>query len=241
MKRVLFLLLVLLFGTPSWAAIAALTHTAKAQVGSGVTSTAIDTTGATLLVVAAHSWAQSTSTVSDSKSNTWLPLTAYGQNSTCGWVKIYYAYATSGKVGTGHTFTVTAGAYNGITVSSYSGTSTSVDPYQAASDHGNYSGTNVTTIKPGSVTPAEAGDLIVTAWTGGDSTVTSLTLDLGFTRTDLFHDSNEPDASMAYLVVANTNAVDLTWTMTSGKPAASVAIFKPAGGAAGKKRGLIVD
>ena len=82
---------------------------------NGGTSSAVDTTGANLLVLSAAYF--STITVSDSKGNTWVPLTVRGSG------PIHQLFfVASPVVGTGHTFTVTGtGIYVGVVVHAYNG------------------------------------------------------------------------------------------------------------------------
>jgi hypothetical protein len=179
-----------------------------------------------------HSYAAGPTTPWDSYGNNWIALTTYGEASTCGFVKMWYAYATAGKVGANHTFQITGGNANAISVTAYSGTDTTSDPYVNATDHGNNTDNSwVTTIQPGSTTPAEAGDLLVTAWSAEDSSTTTLTIDLNFVRTDLAISSGNMVASMAYLITPDANAKNPTWTtFPSNLMAASIAAFKVGGG-----------
>lgn len=93
----------------SEAPVAGIAPVAHAQAitdsGSPATTAAVDTTGATLLVVIVHTiFALSGTSISDSKSNIWQPLTIYGANTGFpdSTLQMYYAYNPT--VGTGHTF-----------------------------------------------------------------------------------------------------------------------------------------
>ena len=82
--------------------IALLTHTQKI----GATSSAIDTSGASLIVVATISY--SSFSISDSKSNTWLTATSHKYTIDTNFVvRLLYAQSPI-TVGSGHTFTVTS-------------------------------------------------------------------------------------------------------------------------------------
>lgn len=135
----------------------ALVSSIVSQGTSGaVTSSAIDTTGATLLVLVLISYASATeSTISDSKGNTWTQRTAY-INGTLERTRIYYC--ASPTVGSGHTFAASGtGSFPAIAVSAYSGTAAS-SPYDVEAGTQNSSTTSKAT---GSVTPSQNGDLLV--------------------------------------------------------------------------------
>src|SRR5437899_2522027 len=97
--------------------------------GNGFTTTAIDTSGATLLVVAVPSLFGATTSLSDSKSNSWTALTV--QNAGGAVQQCWYAYDTS-KVGASHTFTISAAnTFSSVFVAAFSGTLTGSDPLDA--------------------------------------------------------------------------------------------------------------
>ena len=100
-------------------------NTAKGTADTvSVTTDAIDTTGADLIVINTATFITSDRgvAVTDSKGNTWTPLTQYdGSDST---TRLYYSLNPT--VGTGHTFTATstgtvAVVYPSIQVSAWSG------------------------------------------------------------------------------------------------------------------------
>src|SRR6516164_6555384 len=101
-------------------AIALVNHTVITGLGTdGGTSPAIDTTGATLLVISVGYYAAATKTVSDSYSNTWTPLTAQ-ENSGDDGNRLWYAL--NPVVGTGHTFTITgSGVYLSACIAAFRG------------------------------------------------------------------------------------------------------------------------
>ena len=95
-----------------------------------------------------------TITVSDSKSNVWVPLTPH----TAGSAKHQFFFAANPVVGTGHTFTVTGAAvYPGLVVHAYAG-SVRAPVFESENGAAGSSGTSRT---PGSVTPTVNGSLIV--------------------------------------------------------------------------------
>src|SRR5258708_28367515 len=122
--------------------------------GTGATTNAIDTTGATLLIlfVANYKYASGgiNPIISDSKSNTWIGLTQNLQDIQC-YIQLFYV--ENPTVGPGHTFTYTlTGAFGGLCVQAFNGTllvgvNAGIESYGQ-----NDSGTSV---QPGTVTPLE--------------------------------------------------------------------------------------
>src|SRR4051794_24890452 len=98
-------------------AFALIAHAAANGNNSVATTGGIDTTGAGLLVAAVATYSGS-ATVSDSKGNTWSPLTRYG----AGGNKIQMFWSPPSTVGAGHTFTATSAGFSAtIAVAAYSG------------------------------------------------------------------------------------------------------------------------
>lgn len=129
---------------------------------STVTTAAVDTTGANLLLMVVTGFNPPTATPTDSKSNTWTATTAVGST------RFYYVW--NATVGSGHTFTWNENVFAGITVLAFSGVQTSSDPLDTRT--GNSSGTS-----PGSITPAVSGEVFI-ATVGGDSTPYDSTTEL---------------------------------------------------------------
>jgi hypothetical protein len=117
--------------------------------GNDFTTAAMDTTGASLIVVSLSDRTTGNHTFTDSRGNTWiaLPRQNGGSLSTD---TLFYCFSPS--VGTGHTFTTTTGSlgYPGIAVLAFSG----VSNYDARTGASNAT-------QPGSLTPANANSLIV--------------------------------------------------------------------------------
>ncbi len=102
-------------------AIALVSHTSVVGL-STTTSGSIDTTGATFLVAHGSYLASAGITVSDSKGNTWVPLTA---TTVVGSGSSQLFYVANPTVGTGHTFTFTGtGCSCALEVASFSGVTT---------------------------------------------------------------------------------------------------------------------
>lgn len=136
-------------------------HTSQHGTGTQ-TTTAINTTGASLLT-ASVSWlcngAPTVSGVSDSKSNTWTGGTVAGPGtgSTC--VRIWYAQNPT--VGASHTFTVTASGGSIFATVTFQAWAAIATPTSFDTQNTNTTTTG-TTIQPGTLTPTGL-DLIYTA------------------------------------------------------------------------------
>src|SRR3954469_3579948 len=149
-------------------AITLIAHTFLGSPNSSpITTSGIDTTGANLIVVYLSSDAGNTTTVSDSKSNTYTALTVHGTTNPNNCRLYYCAGAT---VGTGHTFTLSTGSgFPSIFVQAFGGAG-SFDSQNGASG-----------ASPGSVTPPGDGCVIVT---GTGSQFQPSSIDSSFTISD---------------------------------------------------------
>jgi Concanavalin A-like lectin/glucanases superfamily len=184
-----------------------------------VTTSGIDTTGANLVVVCIWWYGGSPSSLADSKSNTWIPLTPQVSGGVYN-VQLYYC--AGGTVGAGHTFTGTA-AYSAMAVEAFSGAAAS--PFLG--ETGTETGSNVTSLHPGSITPGANGALLVA---GADIGPTgTLTIDSGFTAAVLDTSfANYEGGGIAYLIQGASAAVNPTWSWPTPEPAAAVmAAFAP--------------
>lgn len=178
---------------------------------NGGSTSAIDTTGANLIVLTVpyYPLLGGTPTVSDSKGNSWTALTLQANQ---GAVRLYYC--VSPIVGSGHTFTATGtDIYATIDVLAFSGASAS--PYDQESGSAFDS--------PGSITPPQDGCLLVTASSNNGGTTS---VDSGFTGfTHDFTPGSHMGGGIAYLIQSAAAAVNPTWT---GSNAVCVmASFKP--------------
>ncbi len=100
-------------------AYALVVSTVKASTGTtSVTTDAVDTTGANLIVVAVHNYTVATVAPTDSKGNVWSALT---RRTSSGSDSVQLYYCLSPTVGTGHTFSFSeSGRYPTLTVSAWS-------------------------------------------------------------------------------------------------------------------------
>jgi len=145
----------------------------RKQVTSGepsnptsITSNAIDTTGANLVVIVVMDSTIATpptATISDNKGNSALIATAVIRNSNSVRTSIYYL-PSSGVFGTNHTFTYSTGAttcFPNIYVYAYSGATSS----PLLTFNSNAVGGAISSISTNSITPSVSGALIVTGFT----------------------------------------------------------------------------
>lgn len=205
----------------------ALVASVVATPGSnGGATSAITTTGATLLVVSVASYQSGTLSASDSKGNSWTALTL--QLNVNARQQIFYALNPA-SVGTGHTFTVSgSGIYPTIFAYAFSG----VGSYQIESGATVASGTSLAS---GSVTPSADGALILVG-VGTEATPPTGVTPVGFTLVTqvLGASVNRPGAA-AWQVQTPAAAINPTWAFSAnqGQIAASTAVFLADGGAAG--------
>jgi hypothetical protein len=196
-------------------------------LGSGAdnpTVSAIDTTGANLLVAAISQYNGSgVGTLSDSKSNTWTALTA-----KVGAAEAYNRlfYCASPIVGSGHTFTYNnTGLFGAIAVQAWS--NANVSPFDL--QNGNTAASGLT-VQPGSVTPNQINSVIITAVCPGGAATSGYSIDGGFTVSDSVNTGPGVEGlAMAYLVQGAAAAVNPNWSWTgsSNDAAATIAVFKP--------------
>jgi hypothetical protein len=188
---------------------------------TGGTTGAIDTTGASLIVVSV-SWAAfaDANTPTDNKGNAYLALTQHASGTT----KHQFWYATTPTVGPGHTFTVTSGGsiYPAIIVQAFSGAPAT--PFETQNG-----GSGFSPASAGSITPAANGALVVTGIAGA-SALGSLSVSPAMTQTTVpFVGGVTNPGATAFLVQAVAAAITPVWTYTGGSGTAlSVASFRSA-------------
>lgn len=198
-------------------------HTvAASSTGGSVTSSAIDTTGSDLVIIAhAFDVATSPGALSDNKSNTWTVLTTA---TVPGSMKVRLWYCQAPTVGTGHTFTIpfVGVSYPAIAVVAFSGSVAS--PFDAQ----NGSNAAASTVQPGTITPALNNELVIASL--GLKNGAAPSIDGGFTITDsATTGANNWGVALAYLVQTTAAAANPTWTSTgSNGLATTIASFKGA-------------
>lgn len=207
-------------------AIALVTSRQDAPGANGGSTTAIDTTGADLLVLVVHEYSGgSHSTPSDSKSNTWTGLTVR-DNGSLTRTRIYYA--KNPTVGSGHTFTYSAsGSFPLIQVLAFSGADLS-----APFDQENGTTGSSASAAPGSVTPGVDNEALVAAVcnNGGITAVgSSFTLELNMNTVA----GVNMGGATAYKVQTSAGAENPAFTLSASPWSAVIATFKAAGGGGG--------
>lgn len=187
--------------------------------GSTATTAAINTTGANFCVAVASYYTNSADTVSDSKSNTWTELTRY---TNAAFQRVVIWYAKNPTVGSGHTFTLGSGAstFPAIAAACFSGVDTS-SPFDQENGSAN-------TKTPGSVTPTQNNELIITGISTLTGAGTTPTVDSGFTVTGAHANSasNYTGYGLAYKIQTTAAAVNPTWSSTDTNWATDIATFK---------------
>lgn len=203
-------------------------HTTAASTnGTSVTTSAIDTTTSHSLFLIVTQNTPESGTLTDSKSNTWVPLTAQSPFSA-GSLRIYYC-VNSPTVGSGHTFTWTAGGSQlpSIAVAAFT------DIVSFESESGNIGG-STDSVQPGSLTPSLDNSILIT----GEIDVavgSSATVDQGFTISDSTNvvAATSYATRLAYLIETTATAKNPTWQTSPSQPvslAAVMAVFRPGAG-----------
>lgn len=197
------------------------THTFANSFANPVSTSAIDTTGATLIVVGiVQNNGFTAGSVSDNKGNTYTGLFAnVGGSST--FSQLFYC--TSPSVGAGHTFKCDNS-------SSFIAASISVQVWQGGTgtfDVQNHNTGFGTSLQTGSVTPSVNNSLIVTS-INVDGSPSSITQPTSFTMSDSDVVSVEP-GGMAYFVQGTAAPINPTWTWASAGSTgtATIATFTP--------------
>lgn len=184
-------------------------HICENPGDNGGSTSSRNTTGANLIVIAL-SWYNAVTanpTVSDSKSNTWTPLTQVDSS----FLSVQMWYAVSPTVGAGHTFTCTGSGFSPtLSVVSVSGVNTG-DALDQESAGGASAGSG-TTVQPGSVTPDEANCLIVSVLASYANVINQPTINGGYTALTLAsQDSDHVGGGSAYLIQTSAAATNPTW------------------------------
>lgn len=184
---------------------------------NGGTTPAIDTTGANLIVISVAFYSAGTGlTITDSKGNTWLPLTL--RSTSSGNQRFFYAQAAI--VGPGHTFTVSGTTiYPALHVRAFAGaTPTPFDAESGASGSGS-------ALPTGSITPTQNGALVVSGLCTDSSATVSVAPTMSLTQNP-FGSGVAFGGALGYVVQGPAAAINPTWTIPGGATqAAAVASF----------------
>jgi hypothetical protein len=194
--------------------------------GNGGTSSSMDTTGASLLVLGCGYQTSSALTVSDSKSNTWQ--LAHSEISGSTGAEIYYA--ENPTVGSGHTFTLGgSGLFIFGVFAAFSGALTTSPLDQAQGDFGTgYSDP----AQPGTLTPTEDDELVLVTWRTFGQEPSSVT---GYTFTDSDPGSGGVNygSGLYYQIQTTATGTNPAINGVSGGLEIAQASFKAAAAAAG--------
>lgn len=189
-------------------AIALVDHAVVAGLNAtSVTTAAIDTTGASLLVAMVHGHG-GTFSISDSKSNTWT----LAQSISVSGARSNLYYVANPTVGSGHTFTGGSSVgTSSLYAAAFSGVSTSspIDINDSNSDFG------VTSLNLGSThTPSQNNEVILSCLLATAGTL--IGVDSGLALIDSMNGSgsNNYGGGWAYIVQTTAGGVDPTWSWT---------------------------
>jgi len=173
---------------------------------NGGTTPSIDTTGATLITIYVCYYVPNPPTISDSKGNTWIPLTQYVDGLTDGAGIIYYCINPT--AGSGHTFSTSgANSYGGLKVVAFSSTSTPIY------DQNNGNANNALTIQTGNITPSNANNLFFCGATWYGVNVAPMTIDSSFNIGSFDeHTANNYGSICAYKIATGSGSENPTFT-----------------------------
>ena len=214
------------------AAFSLVAHTGGALgLSSPKTTSAIDTTGANLLVVVLVSNNGTVAHLSfDSKSNSWTPLTAQTQVSGSQ-VQIYYCVPTT--VGSGHTVTFQASSnfYASGYFAAFSGSAAA--PFDVQNGATNTSAT----MSPGSITPAFNDELVISGISMHLSSAPTVDASMTVLDSNGFLSGNYFGGGIAYKIQTAAAVINPVWTMSSSdKTACVIASFKSTSSTTGGSR-----
>lgn len=153
--------------------IALVSSTAKQGARNGVTTDAINTTGANLIVIGIAWYSVTSPSISDNQGNTWTALTTSNVASDVG-AKLYYC--VNPTTNASHTFTLgPANVYGGLIVAAFSGVKTT-SPFD---QQNGATSSSASALSTGSVTPSEDNELVIFIGGKGGNTTTVNATDVG--------------------------------------------------------------
>jgi hypothetical protein len=213
-------------------AYALVTNAAKRSLwpeATTATTTGVNTSGATLIVLYVGTFTQPTATPTDSKSNTWTAVAAERSTGSPTTYERWW-YCENPSVGASHTFSHIVS--NGRPVIGMLAFSGMVSP---SFDQENWLATSSsTTGQTGSLSPADGSGLalagVVSAYAGPSS------INSSFTTADLLGNGYGVNGiGTAYLISPGTGALNPTWTMDASATTilAGITTWKQTGGGGG--------
>lgn len=201
--------------------------TKKGGTTSGVTTDAIDTSGADLIVVHVASQAGISYTLSDNKSNTWNALTIHDGNL---FTASKFFYAINPTVGSGHTFT-TSGVNSAASIQAeaWSGGKLT-SPF----DQQNGASGTTSPRSTGSVTPSEDNELVIAGLGCFLNATPTISESMTVQQSLNWSSGNYIGGAIAHKVQTALAAINPAWTFSDdfgGYGSVSIATFKaePAG------------
>ena len=212
-------------GTP----IGLVAHT-YAVGNTSITTPAINTTGASLIVALFGTYFGNPCTalsVTDNKSNSYTSIQYYGVNSGGGGGNVCIWYKANPTVGSGHTFSA-SGGYMSLGVMAFS-TVITTSPLDVQNGAG--TGSSVSSISTGSVTPSQANDVCIAGGSeyGGDTSISMLSPLAAVTVLDSAPSAGGSNVGFGdgYVVQTSATTISTTYTISgSSSPAAAIACFK---------------
>lgn len=198
-----------------------ISSTSAAGNTNTVTTTGITTTGANLIVIGLSTNTGGVVALTDSKGNTWTPLTAKAVTSN-GTSQMFYCFGPT--VGTGHTFT-NAGSSNfcSIFVQAWSGAQSA--PFDVQNGATNAA---ASTLATGSITPTVNNEVVISHFMFSVAGTASVNSGLTISNQTNFGSGNNYGGAMGYIVQTTAGAINPTWTSGGGATglAATIASFK---------------
>lgn len=212
-------------------AYALVAHVSAGSASADVTTGAVDTTGANLIVVhfSFYDGSGASAALSDSKGNSYNSRTLH--HSSGGAASRLFDVLTP-TVGSGHTFTLTqtGSAFGTIHVLAFSGATTGYDVESGANTN------SASTLNAGSLSPSENDMLLVTGLSFFDNSGGAVSIDSSFNVQDTvaYSAGNHLGGAIAYLIQTSAGTVNPQWNVanTTTDLAASIAAYKdtPSGG-----------
>ena len=207
-------------GDGAVATVALLAHTIENGQVANLTTAPIDTTGASLIVVAECTWATGAPKLpTDSAGNAWQSTQSFGANQAPANFALFYALAP--LTSTAHAFTNPGNDYLSIAVLAFSGLAT-FDTLVG--------GTGVVPFAPGAIVPSGPGEVLVSLACSGDSVATSVVIDAGFMLVDALLNtggaSSPEDRASAHVFETSASSFSPHWTFTGdAKATGALAAF----------------
>ncbi len=193
-------------GTP--ARIANVKASAVAPAVGTVTTSSVDTTGASLIIIAAAHYNATTAEVtpSDNKGNTW---TAGGNDATPGVAfRARFYYCINPTVGSGHTFTIAGtDTYPAIFVEAWSGLS------GATLDQANFNySASATSITAGNINPTTSSSIYFSC-SANSGTISGVTVStLGNSAANIA--ANSVGGGISYSLRTDNSSITSDWSFT---------------------------